>query len=41
MKDELKSAGWELKIVEYNDYVQPNVALSEGDLDANYFQHKP
>ena len=39
--DELASEGYELKVVEYNDYVQPNVALSEGDLDANYFQHKP
>ena len=41
VKDEVKAAGYELKVVEYNDYVQPNVALSEGDLDANYFQHKP
>ena len=41
VKDELSQAGYELKVVEYNDYVQPNVALSEGDLDANYFQHKP
>ena len=39
--DELKADGYELKVVEYNDYVQPNVALSEGDLDANYFQHLP
>ncbi len=39
--DELKAEGYELKVVEYNDYVQPNVALSEGDLDANYFQHSP
>ncbi len=39
--DELKAEGYELKVVEYNDYVQPNVALSEGDLDANYFQHAP
>ena len=39
--DELKSEGYELKVVEYNDYVQPNVALDAGDLDANYFQHKP
>lgn len=37
----LKPAGIELKIVEYSDYVQPNVALDSGDLDANYFQHKP
>ena len=41
VKDELATAGFNLKVVEYNDYVQPNVALSEGDLDANYFQHKP
>ncbi|MGO5205325.1 MetQ/NlpA family ABC transporter substrate-binding protein [Parolsenella catena] len=39
--DELKSEGYELKAVEYNDYVQPNVALDAGDLDANYFQHLP
>ena len=37
----LKDKGVELKIVEYADYVQPNVALESGDLDANYFQHKP
>lgn len=36
-----EAAGIDLKVVEYTDYVQPNVALSEGDLDANYFQHLP
>lgn len=30
-----------LKIVEYADYVQPNMALDTKDLDANFFQHKP
>lgn len=30
-----------MKIVEYTDYIQPNVALSSGELDANYFQHFP
>ncbi|MDO4848714.1 MAG: MetQ/NlpA family ABC transporter substrate-binding protein [Coriobacteriia bacterium] len=39
--DELKAEGYELKVVEYNDYIQPNVALADGDLDANYFQHAP
>lgn len=34
-------AGIALEIVEYTDYVQPNVALAEGELDANYFQHVP
>ena len=28
-------------MVEYNDYVLPNTALEDGDLDANYFQHQP
>lgn len=37
----LKPKGIELNIVEYSDYVQPNVALDAKDLDANYFQHKP
>lgn len=37
----LKPKGIELEIVEYSDYVQPNMALESKDLDANYFQHKP
>lgn len=37
----LESKGYTLKIVEYTDYVLPNNALDSGDLDANYFQHKP
>lgn len=40
-KKELKKEGFELEIKEYSDYVQPNTALESGDLDANYFQHKP
>ncbi|MCR4750633.1 MAG: metal ABC transporter substrate-binding protein [Lachnospiraceae bacterium] len=39
--ENLKEQGYELKIVEYNDYVLPNTALEAGDLDANYFQHIP
>ena len=34
-------AGITLKIVEFDDYVQPNEALASGELDANYFQHLP
>ena len=41
IKDDLAAEGWTLEIVEYNDYVIPNTALEDGDLDANYFQHKP
>ena len=40
-KKELKKEGYELEIKEYSDYVQPNTALESGDLDVNYFQHKP
>ncbi|MFI6318499.1 MetQ/NlpA family ABC transporter substrate-binding protein [Nonomuraea sp. NPDC050556] len=36
-----KQAGLNLEIVEFTDYVQPNVQLSEGQLGANFFQHKP
>ena len=41
IKDNLEADGWTLEVVEYNDYVLPNTALEDGDLDANYFQHKP
>ena len=36
---ELKKEGYKLKIVEFEDYVKPNQALTDGDIDANYFQH--
>lgn len=41
VKDDLAEKGYDLEVVEYNDYVLPNTALEDGDLDANYFQHKP
>lgn len=40
-KTVLADQGYELEIREFTDYVQPNLALENGDLDANYFQHKP
>jgi D-methionine transport system substrate-binding protein len=40
-KSILAKEGYDLQIIEYTDYVQPNVALDAGDLDANYFQHQP
>lgn len=40
-KDLLAEEGWTLNVVEFTDYVQPNTALVDGDLDANYFQHIP
>lgn len=36
----LAEQGIDLEIVEFNDYIQPNIALNSGDLDANYFQHQ-
>ena len=41
VKAPLAEAGYELEIVVYDDYVLPNTALFDGDLDANYFQHTP
>ncbi|MBB2915080.1 D-methionine transport system substrate-binding protein [Streptosporangium becharense] len=42
VKDKLAAKeGLNLEIVEFTDYVQPNVQLDEGQLGANYFQHKP
>jgi D-methionine transport system substrate-binding protein len=33
--------GLKIQVVEFNDYIQPNVALNQGDIDANSFQHQP
>lgn len=41
VKDELAADGWTLNVVVYGDYVLPNLALENGELDANYFQHTP
>ena len=37
----LAKEGWELKVTEFEDYVQPNLVVDSGEIDANYFQHKP
>lgn len=41
IKDDLASEGYELDIKVFDDYVLPNTALNDGDLDANFFQHLP
>ena len=38
--DILSQAGITLDVVEFTDYIQPNTATENGDLDANYFQHQ-
>ena len=40
-KENLEKEGYTLEIVTYNDYVLPNTALNDGELDANFFQHQP
>ncbi|MBR6328438.1 MAG: MetQ/NlpA family ABC transporter substrate-binding protein [Lachnospiraceae bacterium] len=41
VKDKLAEQGWELKITEFEDYVQPNNVVESGEFTANYFQHVP
>lgn len=40
-KDLLAEKGFTLEVREFTDYVLPNTALRDGELDANYFQHLP
>ena len=40
-KEILAEQGYELEILEYTDYVQPNLVVDSGEVDANYFQHTP
>ena len=40
IKPILEKQGYTVKIVEFNDYIQPNFALAQGALDANAFQHE-
>ena len=41
IKPLLAEEGYDLEIVIFDDYVLPNTALEDGELDANYFQHTP
>ncbi len=41
IKPELKKAGYDLEVKVFNDYVIPNLAVNDGQLDANFFQHTP
>ncbi len=40
-KELLAKEGWELEVVEFEDYVQPIEVVESGELDANYFAHVP
>ena len=41
VKGSLEAQGYEVELVTFTDYVRPNIALADGDLDINIFQHKP
>lgn len=41
IKPKLEEQGIELEIIEFTDYVRPNLALAEKEIDANFFQHVP
>ena len=41
IKDDLAAKGYTLEIKEFTDYVTPNEALNNGEIDANFFQHVP
>ena len=39
--DDLEKEGIKVTLLEFTDYVKPNHALADGEIDANFFQHKP
>jgi len=41
IKPQLEAKGYKVTLVEFTDYVSPNIALADGSLDVNCFQHKP
>lgn len=41
VKPQLEKMGYKVKLVEFSDYIRPNQALANGDIDINIFQHKP
>lgn len=41
VEDDLADEGYDLEVEVFDDYVLPDQALADGDLDANFFQHEP
>lgn len=41
VKKVAEKEGLKVQVIEFNDYIQPNVALNQGDIDVNSFQHQP
>ena len=40
-KEAMAAQGFDLQVTEYTDYIMPNNAVFNGEMDANYFQHQP
>lgn len=40
IEEDLLEEGIKLEIIEFTDYIKPNLALADGELDANFFQHE-
>ncbi len=38
---QLKKDGITLKVIEFSDYIKPNLSLADKEIDANFFQHQP
>ena len=41
LRGELEALGYEPEVTIFDDYVLPNLALADSEIDANYFQHEP
>lgn len=41
IRGSVEDAGYELEVTTFDDSIQPNVALGEGSIDVNWFQHQP
>ena len=41
IRDDMAAQGITMRVVEFTDFIQPNMALLAGDIDANFFQHTP
>lgn len=41
VKDAMAAEGFDLQVTEYTDYIMPNNAVFNNEMDANYFQHQP
>ncbi len=39
--DEAKAQGLDVRVIEFTDWVAPNAAVASGDIDVNYFEHRP